>query len=145
MAQKLAREQRIQEERLKRELDEIRQCTFKPQLHSARNRERTDMVEEQHKVTVTGVYDRSQMWKNQIDHKVAKDRRKEKRREDKKCTFRPNLKHSSQSFFNQVKERHMGSDLDGNSNIKGAESHYMRIIAARQQEQQKAWAFLLPS
>ena len=93
------------------------------------------MIEEENKqVSVTGVYDRSQMWKNQIEHKVAKDRRREKRQQDKRCTFRPNLKQSSQSFFNQVKERHMGSDLDGNSTIKGADLHFSRILAARRQE-----------
>jgi hypothetical protein len=66
MAQKQAKEQRNQEEKLKRELDELRQCTFKPTLHTARNRERTDMIDDHPKVSVTGIYDRNQMWKHQV-------------------------------------------------------------------------------
>ena len=91
---KKARRDKLVRESLEREMKAIRECTFKPKLQNSKSQLSRSM-----KNNIGGtVYDRSQMWKRELEERREAEREKEKDEMLGECSFKPDLVKSDHSF-----------------------------------------------
>lgn len=113
------------------------ECTFQPAI----NKHKVDAGPIN--LEATNLYQRCAVWKDQIDKKSKKEKRQERNQQMHECSFKPDLDKSQSSFYNNRIKR--TNSIVYESPVRGANTHHARILAARQQENQKTEAFLLPS
>jgi len=114
----------------KREEDELRACTFRPQLNTT-----TDFSDSR------SVIERNEAWLFSKQKKLERQRKKEAKDEVKDCSFQPNLR-SSQSSYSQLNLSHVKHTTDPK---RGVDKFLLRFELAQERKREEAEAFLLPS
>ncbi|CDW75307.1 UNKNOWN [Stylonychia lemnae] len=139
---KKQQQQKIHEQGLLKEMDELRQCTFKPQLE-AQNSQAQGIAHMNHlQRSSSDFYQRNLQWLEQKDTKVKGERKKEKKEKVKECTFKPNLRQSDHSYQNLQKS---SIPEKNNGQVKGMDIFIKRLQEAQQRKMEEMEVFLLPS
>lgn len=96
MEKKKHKEQVRRELSLLKEMEELKQCTFKPKLN------KSDSDHGLLQWSTGKIYERNKAWIELKEKKLEVERKKEKKQELKACTFKPNTIESNNTFFKVI-------------------------------------------
>ena len=82
------KEKKRKEEALMKELEDLKECTFKPKLVTS------EALTPLHNVAIGSMYERNLAWQMNKERRLEKERKKESKEKIRECTFRPMIKAS---------------------------------------------------